>query len=185
MQANTRVGQSGTWLKLPNQTISDSRVRTKGASMLQHLMPEVQGQDNRTKHRLITVVPFLLTWLFFIVLVGTSTVLERRAMLAAPRVDISEVPTRCGQAVEVAGWVRATGDGYYIVSREAPSSHLTLQDPEYTVSAWVYVLADSGGVRKRSSPEVGTGVSVRGVVACDPEGAIQLEENQLMASGKP
>jgi hypothetical protein len=103
-------------------------------------------------------------------------------MLHAPRVDVAEVRSRCGQAVEVAGWVRATGEGYYILSREALDPLLALHDLRYTVPERIYVLAESSEARKL---EIGKRVGVRGTVVCDAKGAIQLEENELVALERP
>jgi hypothetical protein len=126
-----------------------------------------------------------MTAFVFIALIGAANVLQRRAMLHAPSVDVSEVHRRCGQAVKVAGWVSATGARYFIISREAPDPIVALHDPGQAVSPRIFVVADSIEGRKQSFPEIGTKVTVRGVVVCDPEGTIQLEEHELVASERP
>jgi len=156
--------------------------------MRQHWMPEIPRRTHRAKRRLTTAVPFLVIAWLFIVLVGGSQVREKRAMLRAPTVDISEVHSRCGQVVEVEGWVNNTesGYGYYFISREkTPDPIDALHYPGHTFSAHICVLAGGAEARRRPSPETGTLVKVQGLVVCHAEGAIQLVESERAVSDRP
>jgi hypothetical protein len=177
--------QSALCSKAPNQTVG-RLLKPREASMPQRLMREIRGRGQGASRQLTKAVTLWTTCLFFIALIiGGFSVLNKRAILHAPTVDVSKVRSHCGQAVEVTGWVSARGANYYIVSRKGPDPVAALDNARHAFDAQIFVLVDSSEVRKRSSLTIGTKVSVRGLVDCDPEGVTEVEEEELVVSERP